>query len=133
MGNSSEKFYVSEPSKLVSSCSTARDNDETDDKLEYFGQSKKKIKKPANAMNLNFCSDDIMCQNINSKKSTPDNIVLVCPEAKCVGGTCQCGKKCKKDPYTGMCCNDIEKVGNDTYCVENFGNSTSLNYSEYFR
>lgn len=132
MGNSSEKFYINEPSKLVSSCSTTKDN-ENDGKLEYFSSTKKKINKPLHAMNLNFCSDDLMCQNINSKKSTPGNIVLVCPDAKCSGGTCQCGKKCKKDQYTGMCCNDIEKVGSDTYCIENFDGSTSLSYSEYFQ
>ena len=132
MGNSSEKFRINEPSNIISSCANGPNED---DKLEYFNseKTKRKIDKPANAMSMNFCSDDLMCQNINSKKSTPDNMVLVCPDAKCLGGTCQCGKKCKKDPYSGICCSDIEKKGDDAFCIENFGNSTTLSCSEYFR
>jgi hypothetical protein len=73
------------------------------------------------------CTDDLMCQNINSSKSEPGKpIVLTCPTAKCVFGTCECGSKCKRDPYTGMCCKDViteVKNGNvDTYCIENFSN-----------
>ncbi len=70
--------------------------------------------------NTNYCTDDLMCQNINSNKSTPDNIVLTCPNAKCIEGTCNCGDECKRDPYTGMCCKDVEKINNDFYCIENF-------------
>jgi hypothetical protein len=65
------------------------------------------------------CQDDLMCQNIDSKRSTVDNMVLVCPNAKCLGGTCSCGPGCERDPYTGICCSKVEKDANgNTYCVE---------------
>jgi hypothetical protein len=80
------------------------------------------------------CQDDLQCQNIDSKNSLPGKTpVLVCPEAKCVSGTCECGSKCKKDPYMGFCCKDVEerivngKNGEQektTFCIENFSNST---------
>jgi hypothetical protein len=72
-----------------------------------------------------------MCQNINSKKSTPDNIELACPGAKCVGGTCDCGKKCKKDPNSGICCNSIEIIRGDKFCVESFNGKMDLTYAPY--
>ncbi len=65
------------------------------------------------------CQDDLMCQNIDSKRSTVDNMVLVCPNAKCLDGTCSCGVGCERDPYTGICCSKVEKDANgNTYCVE---------------
>jgi hypothetical protein len=65
------------------------------------------------------CQDDLMCQNIDSKRSTVDNLVLVCPNAKCLGGTCSCGPGCERDPYTGICCSKVQKDANgNTYCVE---------------
>lgn len=80
------------------------------------------------------CIDDLQCQNINSKMSVPGQPpVLVCPSAKCVGGTCDCGSDCKKDPYMGFCCKDVETIKSfdssghedvNTFCIENFSNST---------
>jgi hypothetical protein len=65
------------------------------------------------------CQDDLMCQNIDSKRSTVDNMVLVCPNAKCLGGTCSCGPGCERDSYTSQCCSRVEKDANgNTYCVE---------------
>lgn len=65
------------------------------------------------------CQDDLMCQNIDAKRSTVDNMVLVCPNAKCLAGTCSCGPGCEKDPYTGICCSKVEKDANgNTYCIE---------------
>ncbi len=94
---------------------------------------------------LNACFDDLVCQNIDSKRSTPSNLVLVCPGAKCDGGTCKCGPNCERDPYTGICCSKVEKqvvqvpsgeidmfgkpvVRTDTYtyCIEN-ANSLNTN------
>lgn len=79
------------------------------------------------------CTDDLMCQNINSSKSEPGKpLVLTCPKAKCVAGTCDCGSKCKRDPYTGSCCkNVIKEIKNgvvDTYCIENYSNIPCSQY-----
>src|SRR5437868_1296775 len=88
----------------------------------------------------NTCQDDLQCQNINSTLSVPGkDPVLVCPEAKCVSGSCVCGSKCKKDPYMGICCKDVvEKKYGDyinsslmnktSFCIENFSNSTECNH-----
>jgi hypothetical protein len=69
------------------------------------------------------CQDDLECQHIDEKRSTVDHLVLDCPEAKCMGGTCSCGSKCSRDPYMGVCCNKVEKkVVNGqltTFCIEN--------------
>lgn len=65
------------------------------------------------------CQDDLACQNIDSKRSTVDNLVLVCPNARCQGGTCDCGPGCERDSYTGICCSKVEKGPNGTtFCVE---------------
>jgi hypothetical protein len=65
------------------------------------------------------CQDDLVCQNIDAKRSTVDNMVLVCPNAKCLDGMCSCGPGCERDPYTGICCSKVEKDSNgNTYCVE---------------
>lgn len=98
-------------------------------KEEFKTKTSKKTTKQLDALNLNFCSDDLMCQNINSEKSTVDNLVLTCPNAKCVGGTCSCGSECKKDKYTGICCLDTQQIGDETYCIENFDGNKGLNYS----
>ena len=45
------------------------------------------------------CQDDLMCQHIDEKRSTVDNLVLNCPEAKCMGGTCSCGSNYSHDSY----------------------------------
>ncbi len=65
------------------------------------------------------CQDDLMCQNIDSRRSTPDNMVLTCPGAKCLDGTCSCGPGCERDSYTSMCCTRVEKDANgNSYCIE---------------
>lgn len=77
------------------------------------------------------CQDDLMCQNIDSKRSTVDNMVLVCPNAKCLGGTCSCGPGCERDPYTGICCSKVEKGPNGTtYCVEDVYKAPASNISK---
>lgn len=75
------------------------------------------------------CKYDTQCQNINSKMSEPGKPpVLVCPSAKCIGGSCECGSECKKDPYMGFCCKDVEIIKSingqgsesiNTFCIEN--------------
>jgi len=65
------------------------------------------------------CQDDLMCKNIDAKRSTVDKMVLVCPNAKCLAGTCDCGAGCERDSYTGICCTRIEKDANgNSYCIE---------------
>ena len=80
------------------------------------------------------CTDDLMCQNIDSKKSVPgQDLVLVCPDAKCVSGKCSCGDNCTRDPYTGMCCTRIEErvvqtpMGEEktTFCIEGSDDASS--------
>lgn len=75
------------------------------------------------------CQDDLMCQNIDAKRSTVDNLVLVCPNATCGGGKCSCGAGCELDPYTGICCSKVEKDANgNTYCVEDpYVSNTGMN------
>lgn len=74
-----------------------------------------------------MCTDDLMCQNIDSKRSIPGkDLVLVCPKATCLAGKCMCGNDCERDPYTGMCCTSIEErvtqtsSGQEkvTFCIE---------------
>lgn len=79
------------------------------------------------------CTDDLMCQNINSTKSEPGKpMVLTCPAARCIAGTCDCGSKCKRDPYTGTCCTRVIKETKNgvvnTYCVENYSNIPCSEY-----
>jgi hypothetical protein len=55
------------------------------------------------------CTDDLMCQHIDERRSIPGkDPVVLCKSAKCVMGTCSCGKDCKRDPYEGSCCKDVE-------------------------
>ena len=83
-------------------------------------QTQKMQQQPQRAFQQQMsCQDDLMCQNIDSKRSTVDNMVLVCPNAKCLGGTCSCGDGCERDSYTGICCSKVEKDRNgNTYCIE---------------
>lgn len=65
------------------------------------------------------CQDDLMCKNIDAKRSTPGNLVLVCPNATCLEGVCDCGVGCERDTYTGICCSKVEKDANgNSYCIE---------------
>jgi hypothetical protein len=77
------------------------------------------------------CFDDLTCQNIDSKRSTVDNLVLVCPGAKCTDGTCSCGPGCQRDPLLGICCSRVETDANgNTFCIEepyNPNNNSTLN------
>ena len=76
------------------------------------------------------CQDNLDCQHIDENKSTVDHLVLDCPEAKCMGGTCSCGSKCSRDPYMGICCSQVEKkVVNGqltTFCIENPYRGTTI-------
>lgn len=68
------------------------------------------------------CYSNEDCMNLDSRLSRPDKLVYSCPNARCVGGspgtsgTCNC-VNCKLDPYSGKCCQGLEKVGNDIFCV----------------
>ncbi len=96
---------------------------------KHFKNSNKRSQMAQNVS----CIDDLQCQNINSSKSVPGQPpVLVCPSAKCVMGSCECGTECKKDPYMGFCCKDVQVVKTvngqgsesvDTFCIENFANA----------
>lgn len=77
------------------------------------------INKPQRALTQMTCQDDTVCKNIDSKRSTVDNIIYTCPMAACVDGTCQCGPGCERDPYTGMCCSKVIKSNGTTFCEEN--------------
>lgn len=70
--------------------------------------------------NANFCYSDEDCMNLDSFSSGPKKgLVYSCPTAKCVTGSCQCGSTCKKDPYSGMCCQGLKTIRGDTFCIEN--------------
>jgi hypothetical protein len=73
---------------------------------------------PNSAINT-YCSDDSECMNIDEFSSTPDNIVYSCPSAKCLNNQCSCGSSCKIDPYSGRCCQGLENIRGDTFCIEN--------------
>jgi hypothetical protein len=70
--------------------------------------------------NSNFCYSDEDCMNLDSFSSSPKKgLVYSCPKAKCVVGSCKCGPDCKKDPYSGMCCQGIKTIRGDAFCIEN--------------
>lgn len=80
-----------------------------------MGGNNSKKKSPQKS-EQSFCIDDLSCQNIDSNRSVAGgDIVLVCPSAKCAGGTCICGPGCVRDPYTGMCCSSIEVTEANNY------------------
>ena len=66
------------------------------------------------------CSRDSDCMTIDENLSTPGNIIYSCPEAKCVGSTCQC-TNCVKDPYLGKCCQGLQTINGTQYCVQHTG------------
>lgn len=65
------------------------------------------------------CYTDDDCMNMDAFSSSPNKIVYSCPDAKCVSNSCTCGANCKKDPYSGTCCQGIETIRGDTFCIEN--------------
>ncbi len=68
------------------------------------------------------CLTDEDCKNPDSFSSTPGKngkMVYSCPSATCSGGVCNCGSTCALDPYSGVCCQGLEKIGGEMYCVEN--------------
>jgi hypothetical protein len=141
MGNlfALESFETKRPDEIMSACSDHNCKNRNCglncpckiQNKENFSSKRTKIIKPERAQNSSFCTDDLMCQNINANKSKTDKMVLTCPNAKCVGGTCDCGSNCERDPYTGICCNSIEKIGSDTFCIENFDGSKGLYFAPY--
>ncbi len=65
------------------------------------------------------CTGDDDCMNMDSYRSSPGkDPVYSCPAAKCTGNTCICGSDCKLDPYLGICCQDLEVINKDVFCVE---------------
>lgn len=86
------------------------------------------IIKGAQSIGDSYCTNDNVCKNIDSRRSTVDKLVYVCPKAKCLnsrkagGGKCSCGKGCSRDPYTGLCCSKVEKkrINGElfTFCIE---------------
>jgi hypothetical protein len=68
------------------------------------------------------CTSDDDCMNMDAYRSKPGSSpVYSCPGAKCSGGSCNCGSDCKLDPYSGICCQGLEKIGQDIFCVESTG------------
>lgn len=89
--------------------------------------------KPMRAIAAPKCSNDMDCMNPYSYgsepgttcavvdgqlKCSPNQPVFSCPDAKCVDGSCVCGSKCKRDPYSGMCCQGFETIRGQTFCIE---------------
>lgn len=68
---------------------------------------------------VNACYSDEDCMNPDSYSSTPDKLVYSCPTAKCKNSSCECGSTCKQDPYSGMCCQDVQNIRGDSFCIEN--------------
>jgi hypothetical protein len=64
------------------------------------------------------CSLDEDCMNLDPGLSNPNNLVYSCPKAKCLNNTCSCGSECQRDPYTGMCCQGIDIIRGDAFCIE---------------
>jgi hypothetical protein len=65
------------------------------------------------------CTSNDDCMNMDSYRSKPgSDPVYSCPVATCSGGACECGSDCRLDPYSGVCCQDLEVIGNDVFCVE---------------
>lgn len=65
------------------------------------------------------CDDDDDCRHLDLYNSTPRNPVYMCPDAKCTGEKCDCGASCKYDSYSGSCCQDIQVIGDLSFCVSN--------------
>jgi hypothetical protein len=63
------------------------------------------------------CKTDEECQHLDSFHSTPNNPVFMCPTAKCSLGKCNCGTECKFDSYSGSCCQDLQTIGDISFCV----------------
>ena len=63
------------------------------------------------------CSHDEDCMHLDEDKSTWSNLVYACPNAKCNEGTCQCGSSCVLDSYSGICCQGIDIIGSDSFCI----------------
>ncbi len=62
------------------------------------------------------CTSTEDCMNMDSYRSKPgQDPVYSCPAAICSDGSCNCGSDCKLDPYSGVCCQDLEAIGNDVF------------------
>jgi len=65
------------------------------------------------------CTSTEDCMNMDSYRSKPgQDPVYSCPAAICSDGSCNCGSDCKLDPYSGTCCQDLEAIGTDVFCIE---------------
>lgn len=64
------------------------------------------------------CRQDDDCKGINRKLSKPNNIVYNCPNATCTGNSCSCGSGCEYDTYSGKCCQGIDVIHGQRFCVE---------------
>jgi hypothetical protein len=75
------------------------------------------------------CTSNDDCMNMDSYRSKPGSApVYSCPAATCSGGACECGTDCKNDPRVGYCCQDLEVIGEDVFCVES--KDTPLNIKD---
>lgn len=73
------------------------------------------------------CCSNEDCMNMDSYRSKPGKSpVYSCPNATCAGGNCDCGTECKLDPYLGQCCQDLERIGTDIFCVEDKNTAINL-------
>ncbi len=65
------------------------------------------------------CTTNEDCMNLDSYRSKPGRPpVYSCPSATCVSGTCSCEPDCKFDSYSGVCCQGLETINGESYCVE---------------
>ncbi len=76
------------------------------------------------------CTSNEDCMNLDSFSSTPGNPVYSCPSATCNSGVCSCEPSCKLDKYSGTCCQGLEKIGSELYCIENTAKPTLSNKTE---
>jgi hypothetical protein len=73
------------------------------------------------------CTSNEDCMNMDSYRSTPGKPpVYSCPTATCSAGVCSCEPSCKLDPYSGVCCQALEKIGGESYCVESTGQPVAI-------
>jgi hypothetical protein len=68
---------------------------------------------------VSSCLKDEDCMNLDSYSSSGENLVYACPGSTCTKGTCVCGSNCKFDKYSGSCCQGLEEINGEQYCIEN--------------
>lgn len=89
---------------------------------KYTEAPKEDVSKDVNKIGFK-CVTNEDCMNLDSFSSSVNkgkiNMVYSCPSATCNDGVCNCGNDCSLDPYSGVCCQGLDKIGDDVYCIEN--------------